>query len=224
MNAEKIYASATAALKGHLYSVNDSAKVAKELYMRVLNNPEDYKAWPVLYELGTLAREAKEEIAGKAGRKDVLAACKAIVKSAKGQSREALHGSWVDKEGWQTVCDGFRAIRIKNHIDALPVAEGYPGLDQVWQKVREDNTVEIRLPSMGEVKAFVAAKKAEGSDKKIVWDFGEGKPAVDCMFLLDLLRLGASETALIAAKRADVNPIYVVGDGVEAILLAVHKN
>ncbi len=220
MNAEKVYASATAALRSLISETSDTPESAKKLYDKVMNNPEDWKAKPFLYELGKLAREAKEEIVSKGGKKDELAACKAIVKTAQGGPREILHGAWTDKEGWQVVCDGFRAIRMKDHLDALPTAQG-TDIDRLWTSARENRT-EMKLPTIGEVKAAIASQKAAGAEK-ILYDFGDGKPAVDAKFLLDMLKLGLDDTAMISQRAPMTSAIYMRGEGVEALLLPVRK-
>ncbi len=222
MNAEKVYAAATKALRGITAELSKKPEDAKKLYDEVMNNPEEW-AWgsPFLYELGKLAREAKEEIVGKSGKKDALAACKAILKVAKGLPRECLHGAWTDKEGWQVVCDSFRAVRMKEHIDVLPSAQGTDVIDRLWDNVRE-NSVEMKLPTIGEVKAFIASEKAAGK-KDFFYDFGEDKPAVDAKYLLDLLKLGLDETAMISYRYPMTTAIYMHGEGVEVLLLPVRK-
>lgn len=220
MNAEKVYASATEALRSILIEVSDPKQDVQKLYDSVLNDPEAWKAKPFLCELGKLAREAKEEIVSKGGKKDALAACKAIIKTAKGMPREALHGAWIDKEGWQVVCDGFRAVRMKDHIDALPSSQGVD-MDRLWDTCR-DNSVEMKLPTIGEVKAFMASEKAAGK-KDFFYDFGEGKPAVDAKYLLDMLKLDLDGTAMISKKYPETTAIYMRGEGVEALLLPVRK-
>lgn len=224
MNAEKVYASAIVALRAITAEVSDTPEYAQKLYENVLNNPEEWKASPrpFLYELGKMAREAKEEIVSKGGKKDVLAACKAILKVASGNYRECLHGAWTDNEGWQVVCDSFRAVRMKEHIDALPSAEGTDAIDRLWNRVRE-NSVQMKLPTIGEVKALIASEKSAGK-KKIVYDFGEEKPAVDAKYLLDLLKLGLDDTAMISHKSPMTSTIYMRGEGVEALLLPVRKD
>lgn len=220
MNAEKVYAAAAEALRSIIVEISDPKQDAKKLYDSVLNEPEAWKAKPFLYELGKLAREAKEEIVSKGGKKDALAACKAIIKTAQGGVRECLNGAWIDKEGWQVVCDGMRAVRMKDRIDALPESQGMD-MDRIWEGARA-NKQEMKLPSIGEVKAVIASKKAEGKNKP-VYDFGEDLPAVDAKFLLDLLKLGLDDTALISKRAPMISAIYMQGDGVEALLLPVRK-
>lgn len=219
MNAEKVYAAATAALKIVISDMYDSTTSAQKCYDMVMNNP-DNEALPALSILGRLAREAKEEIVSKGGKKDELAACKAIVKSAQGQYREDLHGTWIDKEGWQCMCDCFRAVRLKEHLDALPESKGID-LERIMSSARE-NSVELKLPTIGEVKAFIASEKAAGK-KEFRYDFGEGKPAVNAKYLLDMLKLGLDDTAMISSKYPMTTAIYMRGEGVEALLLPVRK-
>lgn len=220
MNAEKVYASAIAALRGIINEISDPKQNAQKLYDSVLNEPEAWKAKPFIYELGKLARDAKEEIVSKGGKKDELAACKAIVKSAQGGPRDNLKGAWTDKEGWQVVCDGYRAVRMEEHLDALPAVQG-ADIDRVFDAARE-NSVEMKLPTIGEVKAFIASEKAAGK-KEFRYDFGENKPAVDAKYLLDMLKLGCYDTARISRRSPMISAIYMHGEGVEAILLPVKK-
>jgi len=217
MNAEKVYASATAALRGIINEISDPNQNTQKLYDSVLNEPEAWKAKPFLYELGKLAREAKEEIVSKGGKKDQLAACKAIVKTA---YSEILQGAWIDKEGWQVVCDGYRAVRMKEPIDALPTAQG-TDIDRLLESAR-GNSVEMKLPTIVEVKAAIASQKSSGN-KRFLYDFGEDKPAVDAKFLLDMLKLGLDDTAMISSKAPMISAIYMRGEGVEALLLPVRK-
>jgi hypothetical protein len=222
MNAEKVYAAATKALRSIIDETSDSPARTQKIFDQVMNNPEEWE-WssPFLYELGKLAREAKEEIVSKDGKKDALAACKAIIKVAKGINHEEIHGAWIDKDGWQVVCDSFRAVRMKDHLEALPSAHGSEIIGRVWESAR-GNSVEVKLPTIGEVKEFIASEKAAGK-KDFRYDFGEGMPAVNANYLLDLLKIGLDETAMISKKAPLISAIYMRGEGVEAFLMPVRK-
>ena len=221
MNAEKVYKVASAALLGHCKEISKTSEEAEKLYDRVSKDPEAYATRPVLSQLGCLARDALEEIAKKEGKGSVLSACKAIIKNA---SREDMQGAWIDQSGWQNVCDGFRAIRIRNHLDMLPTAAGID-MNNVWAIYSKEVDASLVLPSIGEVKAHIAAEKASGkTDRDITWDFGAGKPQVKAKWLIDLLQSGVGDTAMYAQNKGHLSHIYACGEGVEALLLPVRKS
>lgn len=219
MNANTVYESATTALRSLLNDTYDAEK-ADKFYHKIINSPESFYTMPAFYLLGKMAREALEEIESKDGKKSILRACKNIIKSA---NREDCAGAWIDGEGWQIVCDGYRAIRMREPLSALPKANGIE-MKAIFERARANNKLAVPLPTIGAVKAHIAAEKADGKRKNtITWDFGEHLPQVDAHYLLDLLLIDGITEVMVNEGDIWMSMLYAACDGVEALLLPVRK-
>lgn len=141
--------------------------------------------------------------------------------------RRTLHYAWMDANGHQCVCDGYRAFRL---TEALPLEErpddaGDPiNLDKAFPNLNDYAT--MPLPSAQEVKAYIALKRAEygrrySKEAPKVWDFGEYKPAANSHYLLDLLTVLPDATEIYYKPSCLVAPLYAKGERGEALLLPV---
>ena len=169
-------------------------------------------------------RSESNKASGKAG---VEKAMRAVIKSAP-EHQLQLQGVF-ESAGKQTVCDGFRAIRVNEPLD-LPAAPSPCTLDidGLIAKAKSRATTKLKVPPLGELKGFIAVSKAENkamnagraNKKLIVWDFGEGFPAVDANYLLDILTVFPEADASCGGMD---DPIYFSHDAGDAILLPIRK-
>ena len=183
----------------------------------------------------TLRDDIADDEARKSGRGSAQAAAKRIIKNAIAvQPREYLHGAWMEN-GKQCLCDGYHGIILDSEIPGLPQAKtdsGRMALDHVMAPSRMNNGAKLTLPTVGELKAAIKihdteerARKAKAKDRKpLTWDFGEGLPAVNGNYLLNLLELLPGCTATASSSNPILSAIYFHAEGVgEGILLPIRK-
>ena len=153
--------------------------------------------------------------------KTISALLKANKKSAPTETR--FHYAWVDEEGRQCVCDGCRAFRLN---EALPLekrpadAGEHFEIEKVFPSDLKNEYAPFPLPDAKEIKAFIAIERAAKKEKrKMVWDFGNGLPAVNANFLLDLLNVLPDAKEIYC--KDFVHPMYAKSERGDALLMPI---
>lgn len=182
------------------------------------------------YELKALASDLAEQVrieyAAARGVGNAAKTIRALLKSTKKDARTTLQYAWIDSAGHQCVCDGFRAFRLNEPIplEERPADAGDPiNLDKIIPDVRH-NYASMPLPSAKDVKAFIALERAaKGPKSDVVWDFGEGKPAVNAAYLLDLMTVLPDATEIFYATTPNgvFSPLYAKSERGDAVLLPI---
>lgn len=182
------------------------------------------------FHLSNLLFQLKQDIQAEnnksAGKVNLHKAMTNIIKSAEKGNNEGLKGSYIQDE-YQYVCDGYSAIRTKNHIELQTVREDskQPETKNVFIANYDK---QLTLPSIPELKTHIklelARYKAEGIKEKynpITYDFGENLPLVNAKYLLNILE-GISDCK---AYTKDMNNsiLYFEGNEAEAILMPVKR-
>lgn len=141
------------------------------------------------------------------------------------EARTGFKGWWKDAEGRACICDGVRAVRLNSGevkgIDELPT----PSIDLDRSMSSKQNTKDLELPTIQELKAFIAEQKAIGAwtkYKSVSYDFGENLPAVNPEYLIDILQILPDAKARIVPGNMSA-AIYFEGSDGDAILLPMHK-
>lgn len=228
MRAETVYAMAVESLKAICL-----IKYDLKTFDAVLKDPDSFKSVPPFDSLGGLIAKSREEIAqakAKAsGKARFLKAMKSVIKSAKDTNRDNTFGAWTDKNGKQITCDGYRCLRSNEPLEGLPEVPGI-NISEIVDKAKDDNTVEMKLPTVGEVKARVAELKATKPGiytgklaKPVPYDFGEGLPMVNASFLLDMLAAFPDAEVCYISDKPLVTPIYFTGKDGDGVLLPIRK-
>jgi len=226
INAEKLYElSKDALLRACMMEFPDE-KDGRDLYNNVTKPGADGRVWATAVpnigsalEIFSMARE--EVLKTKGG--SVYSAVKRIVKSACSMPRSALHGAWVDSEGRQCFCDGYHAVRLKNHVDGF---EAVLGMDLDMAFPSDKNTYlydkELTLPTPGELK--VSARPLKGGRKtRKGYNFGDGLPLVDADFLKNIMDCLPGCKAYTRSDNPETTMIYFLSDAGDAVLCPVRK-
>lgn len=183
---------------------------------------------PALITLCAALRDDMRTEANKAsGKANIDKAMRAIIKNVPDHKRQ-FQGAFIS-DGKQCACDGFRAIRLNTPID-LPAAPGPCAMDigRLFAEARHNATTPLETPTLGELKTYIKIIKAEnkakygkGANKKtILWDFGKDRPAVNAVYLLDILT-AFPDAAITCGTMTD--PLYFSHADGEAILLPVRR-
>ena len=100
------------------------------IYNAVSKNPYEWKGAvgpiPQLYFLEQdLRRTLVEEAAAKSGNRSAFTAARRICDAAvaRNSHRTASQGFWIDEEGKQCVCDGYRGFRLNSPVDLTAAPE-----------------------------------------------------------------------------------------------------
>lgn len=184
---------------------------------------------PALITLCAALRDDMRREANKAnGKANIEKVMRAIIKNAPEHQRQ-LQGAIV-LDGKQYVCDGFRAIRLNTPIDLpAPPVPCTLDIDRIFEDAQRNATTPLETPTLGELKTYIKLNKAEnkakygkGANKEtILWDFGEGRPVVNAVYLLDILTAFPDATITYYIMTA---PLYFSHADGDAILLPVRRS
>ena len=147
--------------------------------------------------------------------------------NAKRSNREALNYTWIMEQNgikFQCATDGFRAFRFVKHLDKLPAMP-----DDVQpinlQPLFDQNKPRCKMPvpyiDRADVKAFIELQYAE-SGKTPEWDLGPGLPAVNAVYLYELLTI-YPDAKLFADPESTLHPVYAVSEFGDALLLPIRR-
>lgn len=176
------------------------------------------------------AAEIRREEAKRSGTADRQKAAERVIKSAKADSHEALHGAWMTADGMQNICDGFQAYRLRKTLPLEEIPANVQPLDIARIVITNCGDV-VPLPELSELRAHIKTEKARikalkkskelnPSKSAPVWDFGENLPQVNAEYLLNALELLPNCTAYAKAKN---HYIYFESEAGRGVILPIRK-
>lgn len=156
------------------------------------------------------------------GKKFVYDTCIKIMNRCK--SRPVL--SFAHKtDNYLELTDTITAIRFKNNDYVnLPTNNefgSYPNMDFIFEKAKE-NTIEVELPSLNELKNLYKIKKAEKTGEMFIKYIvnQETKTTVDLVKLIEVLQVFNCEKEIsIKCNASNKKPIYFESENIIAVLL-----
>lgn len=215
LNLEKLYANACENLRAVCWFDQESNDDAEKLYRMLTTDTATWlrcKYIPNILPALEIWNAAHEELYKSKGG-SAYSALKRIVKNASG-NRPDIKGAWLDSDGRQCVCDGYRAVRLNAPVGGLP---GVKGMELSNIIPRNPYPLTLTLPTPGELKACIAEQK--GRDRKF-YDFGEDRPCVDAKYLKDMMDIFPDATVTWSGLNC---PLLFHSDAGDGILLPVHK-
>ena len=183
--------------------------------------------------LAVFIAEVEEDItmteAKQGGKLSRLKACNRITKRAKGTPRAALHGARIEGE-YQYICDSYIVARLA-YPHHLQLEEAPANVEKVnggalitANKATANSPLE--LPDVRALNAYIksekAARKATKDRTPILWDFGEGLPAVNAEYLRDVLEVFPDAIGRHCAGHIYSGIYFESADGA-AVLMPVKK-
>ena len=187
------------------------------------------EAWSILERLREeAAAEIRREEAKNGGKLNRTKAAERVIKNAKSYqaARECFHGAWNNANGLQCICDGFQAYRLREALPLEPIPEKTEPID-VNCIVTPNQGEPLKLPELSELRAYIKTKKAELKAKKdksiVIYDFGEGLPAVNAEYLLTALELLPGCTATTSKLRPLTNCIYFESSSGDGVICPIRK-
>ncbi len=175
-----------------------------------------------------LAGYVRQEVAASRGVGDAAKTIQRMLNGLKKSDagRTALHYAWIDEEGRQCACDGFRAYRLNEPLplEERPESAGKGiDLDKIIPDIAAGSFDALPLPSAADLKAHIALERAaKGRKYAPLWDFGPGRPVV-AQYLLDLVTVfpDAAEIFVQRGPRGLFRALYARSERGEAVVLPV---
>lgn len=168
-----------------------------------------------------------QQEAKKGGRSAAMKAVRSMLKEAERSPRAyTLHNAPVI-DGKQCVCDGYRAVRLENHLPLNVKSEprDYVDLNRLIPPAIFCDGNEIELPDPAKLRAYIKdckAKSTKTEQFKPVYRFGENLPAVDARYLADMMAILPDCKAYANGVRSNV--FFRCEDGSDGLLCAVYTD
>lgn len=178
--------------------------------------------------IADVENDLRLETAKKCGKLDRLKAAQRIIKEAKTTPHTALHGAWI-ADGVQMFCDGARLVCLSEHLDLEKIPENVQPINaaRIVNGAKDNQGEKLVLPDIATLKTFIktekAIKKATKDRAPVLYDFGDGMPAVNAQYLLDILEIFPDATATASKQRPTLSAIYFKSADGEGVLLPVKK-
>lgn len=220
--------------------MNDDEKKTFDAFRRFINSGDLTRrdasglADSVAAILGQFAADLdadeKTESAKRTGTGDAKKALEKILKNA---PQDFLKKART-VNGRQIVCDGFTLCALDQPVELSPefVQDVNDGrLDGIMKTVldaaRENNGDALRVPDAATLKLHIKNAKAEKKTRKdktpVIYDFGDGLPAVNAEYLANVISIYGDAVQLVASSRGIYQPIYIKSDRGDGALMPCKK-
>lgn len=137
--------------------------------------------------------------------------------------REAYHVAWIDADGRQCACDGYRAYRLNTRLDAIETnAEKIPmNLDKIFSPLDAGTVEEIPAPDPEAVR--LAIIDGRNHSRPGLYDCGPEKPAFNPEYVQEVLRLFPGGKWYIDPAHPMTGPAFIVHEAGTACICPVRK-
>lgn len=217
LNPEIVYdlaADTARVLVGELYRDRDEKNI-ESIYKKLLNVPEDFVIIPGLTSVCKLLKMAADQMGDEQAGK----AAPALRRLVKSGTHEEWRGVFLDEQGRQIACDGFRAVRLNEPVKGIPEVKPFFNFEKMVTD-RKGNRRDLVTPEPGELRKEISRQRAL-KKKDPIWDFGEGLPAVNASYLLSMLTILPSATLFVCGGEA--SGVWFNSASGDGLLMPVHK-
>lgn len=172
--------------------------------------------------------DIKREKCRAAGTTDRKKAVDSIIAEV-AQYADERKGAYIGDDGKIIIGGCYRAVRLDGSFEGLTVGEKkmQPDYERIINGAVQNAGEKIKAPTRKELKDFIKIEKAKhkGERKYMpVYDFGDGRPAVDPQKLLEMIDLIGEDAELtMTAGRAEVSQIYIHGENGDGLIMPVKK-
>lgn len=192
------------------------------------------------HQLALLIRAIRTDMAQQYQRDDKRRTSAAAIRrigkasaSKQGKLRPHFAGAFLDEQGRQCVTDGFILLRLNKPSNALEWAQT-PNDPHVYDTIpamlsTDGATVPLTLPTAAEVRAKIASDKAKFKassrskyeDFSTCYNWGDGLPMVNALYLLDILEALPGCTA--ACRPNELSCVYFHSPDGDALIMPIRK-
>lgn len=196
----------------------------------------DSKTIEVYEELIESVKDNIRTATNRAANKNTLAKnAKAIIKNAiKVTFNQSFHGAWIDKNGKQYVCDGFRILEINEPIELPELPNTINRTDyfkayEIIEKAKAEPVYELKIPTVQELKAEIKIAKSQFSGKKnkcrsVSLTLIDKGLTLNAQYLLELSEaLGGVETIYVSEHKTDTSPVFMTNEVGLGFLLPINN-
>lgn len=178
MTNEKLYTLAVEAIK----ELCSDAATAKD----IITHAHAFKNQTRYANTAQLLLALQEKLDSTGGKTRVVTAEKRMLKVMGTNGRHSPHG-WIDADGRFCVCSGYHAARLTHNLSSIPRGEQTFDLDKVMK--RPQSLTPVNLPSVGEIKAHIAANRDCKYPASIILNINGFEWVCNAQYLLDMLQI-----------------------------------
>lgn len=218
LNPETIYdlaADTARVLVGELFRDRDEKNI-ESVYKKLLKDPNVFMPIPALTSICKLLTLAGEQM----GNEQAGKAAPALRRLVKSGTHEEWRGVFLDEQGRQIACDGFRAVRLNEPVKGIPEVKPFFDFEKMVE-IRKGDRHDLATPDPGELRKEISRQRAL-KKKDPIWDFGEGLPAVDASYLLSMLTILPDATLFVYGGELSI--VWFNSPSGDGLLMPVRKN
>lgn len=218
LNPETIYdlaADTARVLVGELFRDRDEKNI-ESVYKKLLKDPNVFMPIPALTSICKLLTLAGEQM----GNEQAGKAAPALRRLVKSGTHEEWRGVFLDEQGRQIACDGFRAVRLNEPVKGIPEVKPFFDFEKMVE-IRKGDRHDLATPDPGELRKEISRQRAL-KKKDPIWDFGEGLPAVDASYLLSMLTILPDATLFVYG--GELSLVWFNSPSGDGLLMPVRKN
>lgn len=192
------------------------------------------------HQLALLVRAIRTDMAQQYQREDKRRTSTAALRrlyrasvSKQGGIRSHFAGAFLDEQGRQCITDGFTLLRLNKPSTALewaPPPNDPHVYDTIPDMLNADGaTVTLALPTAAEVRAKIASDRAKykaeshpaGDTLSTCYNWGDGCPMVNALYLLDVLEALPGCTAV--CRPSELSSVYFHSPDGDALIMPIRK-
>ncbi len=187
----------------------------------VISNPEKWTSsdyFPFYASAAELLIEIRARLDTQITPRATLAAITRIYKNCS-NSRPEMQGIFAYENRF-VICDGYRLLRLNSDISSLPHVTNDFDVGSAMKGVGPTEEI-LKLPTVGELRAFIAASKSKHGRKSLLDPYCiDGFVWCNPQYLIDMIQALPKCTAYKPKKT--VSPIYFqAANGDDGMLLPV---
>lgn len=203
------------AMVGELFHDRDEETI-ESIYKNLLKDPKVFMPIPALTSICKLLTLAGEQM----GNEQAGKAAPALRRLVKSGTHEEWRGVFLDEQGRQIACDGFRAVRLNEPVKGIPEVKPFFDFEKMVE-IRKGDRHDLATPDPGELRKEISRQRAL-KKKDPIWDFGEGLPAVDASYLLSMLTILPDATLFVYG--GELSLVWFNSPSGDGLLMPVRKN
>lgn len=155
----------------------------------------------------------------KAGKADVYAAAKRLVKLGMKTHVPVWHGAYTSQDGCQYVADGRCLVKFFKPMELEKLDDNVQPYDyeRILKSSHQSNHIEVSLPDVNELRAAIKIRKAEFND--CLWWFQENESTFNGELLLGMMEMLPNCTCYVS--QSNRSPIIFESENGEGVLLPI---
>lgn len=168
-----------------------------------------------------LLENIRKESAKSAGRLSALKAEQRILKGSQ------IGKAWIGADNRQYFCSGYHMVALKTPLE-VENGKANTSAEKLLTSCENDGnfTLELKLPSVSELKAHIKTEKANPARNKkipVSYDFGASLPLVNAQYLADILECLPECVCRIDASKGSKSNLIFGSESGAGILCPVYK-